>query len=312
MNRPAIDPVLAAGLAAMPLTAHLDTELLALFRQYRQPVEPLLATRMVDRQEHTVTTADGTQLPLTIIRPAGLTGPAPCIYWLHGGGMVMGDRFANVDIPLDWLDRFGAIVVTLDYRLAPEVNGMTLVEDCYAGLVWTAAHATELGIDPARLVIAGTSAGGGLAAGTALLARDRNGPALAAQVLVCPMLDHRNASLSARQFSGDAGLWTQEKNAFGWAAVLGDTSAEVVPAYVSPSRAASLAGLPPTFIDVGSAEVFRDEDVDYANRIWAEGGDAELHVWPGGVHGFDALFPDAPLSIVARRTRSDWLARRLG
>src|SRR5690606_5585662 len=136
-------------------------------------------------------------LPLTVLRPSAPTQNAPCIYWLHGGGMVMGDRFANLDIPLDWLDQHGAVVVTIDYRLAPEVSGTTLVEDCYQGLLWLAAHAGDLGIDPNRIVVAGASAGGGLVAGTVLMARDRNGPSIAAQILICPMLDHRNATPSS-------------------------------------------------------------------------------------------------------------------
>jgi acetyl esterase/lipase len=225
--------------------------------------------------------------------------------------MVMGDRFSQIDIPLEWLDAFGAVVVSVDYRLAPEVGGTALVEDCYAGLLWTVEHADELGIDPARVIVAGTSAGGGLAAGVTLMARDRGTPAVAAQVLICPMLDHRGITVSSRQYSGGAGVWTREMNEFGWRAVLGDLADSDVPGYLSPAVADDLTGLPTTYIDAGTAEVFRDEDVDYARRIWAAGGQAELHVWAGGFHGFDALFPQAGLSGAARRTRTDWLARVL-
>jgi acetyl esterase/lipase len=234
--------------------------------------------------------------------------------------MIMGDRFSQIDIPFDWLDAFGAVVVSVDYRLAPESTGTSLVDDCYRGLVWTAEHADELGIDPARIVIAGTSAGGGLAAGITLMARDLGTPAIAAQVLICPMLDHRNDSTSSRQYSGDPGVWTREMNEFGWRSVLGDVNSdgdgdvnsEDVPAYVSPALAEDLSGLPTTYIDAGTAEVFRDEDVDYASRIWAAGGQAELHVWAGGFHGFDALYPHARISTAARRARTDWLGRVLG
>jgi acetyl esterase/lipase len=311
LSRPPLDPELAQLLAQSPVAPALDASTLPLMRQYRMPAEAFLEGRSTERRELTIAATGGAELPLSVFRPAGLDAAvaAPCIYWLHGGGMVMGDRFANLDIPLDWLERFGAVVVTLDYRLAPEVSGATLVEDCYAGLVWTAEHAGELGIDPARLVVAGASAGGGLTAGMTLLARDRGGPAIAAQVLICPMLDHRNDSVSSTQYADGPATWTRGANAFGWQSVLGN-GAEV-PAYVSPALAADLANLPPTFIDTGSAEVFRDEDAAYASRIWAAGGDAELHVWPGGFHGFDALFPQARLSIVARKTRSDWLGRIL-
>ncbi|MEV6992763.1 alpha/beta hydrolase [Streptomyces sp. NPDC093228] len=312
--RPALDPELRELLADMPQMTRLSAEVLAQLRQYPStPVESLLAHRPVDRREITVPATDGVPIPMSVISPAAgdHTTAAPCIYWMHGGGMVMGDRFAQIDIPLEWLDEFGAVVVSVDYRLAPEATGTALVDDCYQGLVWIAEHADELGIDPARIIVSGASAGGGLAAGVTLLARDLGTPAVAAQMLICPMLDHRNTSTSSRQYSGGPGVWTREMNEFGWHAVLGDRGDEDVSQYISPALADDLSGLPTTYIDTGSAEVFRDEDTNYATRIWAAGGQAELHVWAGGFHGFDALYPQAHISATARRTRTDWLARLL-
>ncbi|MFJ8788608.1 alpha/beta hydrolase [Streptomyces sp. NPDC102462] len=312
--RPALDPELHELLADMPLMSELSPDVLAQLRGLPPtPVDTLLAHRRVDRREVFVPAKDGTPLPLSVFSPADKdrTTAGPCVYWMHGGGMVMGDRFSQIDIPLEWLDEFGAVVVSVDYRLAPEVTGTTLVEDCYQGLLWIAEHAAELGVDPARIVVAGASAGGGLAAGVTLLARDLGAPAIAAQVLVCPMLDHRNTTTSSRQYSGGPGVWTREMNAFGWGAVLGDLSDDEVSAYVSPALADDLSGLPTTYLDTGSAEVFRDEVTDYATRIWAAGGQAELHVWAGGFHGFDALYPQAAVSATARRTRTAWLARAL-
>ncbi|WP_330172158.1 alpha/beta hydrolase [Streptomyces sp. NBC_01498] len=336
--RPGLDPELRTLLAGMPLRTDLDTEALAQIRPFSSaPVEPLLAGRSVDRREVMVAAGDGARIPLSVFGPAraensadhesstdrespadheGSTdrespAGAPCVYWMHGGGMVMGDRFSQIDIPLEWLDEFGAVVVSVDYRLAPEATGTTLVEDCYQGLLWIAEHAAELGVDPGRIVVAGASAGGGLAAGVALLARDRGGPALAAQVLICPMLDHRGITVSSEQYAREPGVWTREMNAFGWRSLLGGIEDEQVTGYLSPAVADQVSGLPTTYIDAGSAEVFRDEAVAYATRIWAAGGQAELHVWAGGFHGFDALFPQAPLSVTARRTRTDWLARTL-
>ncbi|SMF78629.1 alpha/beta hydrolase [Streptomyces sp. Amel2xC10] len=312
--RPALDPELRELLADMPLMSRLDAEVLAHLRALPStPIDSLLEHRQVDRREVTVPAKDGVPIPLSVLSPANAdrSTAAPCVYWIHGGGMVMGDRFSQIDIPLDWLDRFGAVVVSVDHRLAPEATGTVLVDDCHQGLLWVAEHAAELGIDPARIVVAGASAGGGLAAGVTLLARDLGGPAIAAQVLICPMLDHRNSTTSSRQYAGTPGVWTSEMNAFGWRSVLGDLTDTEVSAYISPALAEDLSGLPDTYIDTGSAEVFRDEDTDYATRIWAAGGQAELHVWAGGFHGFDALYPQARISATARRTRTDWLARLL-
>ncbi|RVW09098.1 alpha/beta hydrolase [Prescottella agglutinans] len=314
MARPTLDPELRELLAEMPLMSQLSHEVLAELRRLPStPVESLLADRQVDWREITVPAVDGTPIPLSVFSPAHTdrTAPAPCVYWVHGGGMVMGDRFSQIDIPLDWLDEFGAVVVSVDYRLAPEATGSTLVDDCYQGLRWISEHSAELGIDPARIVVAGVSAGGGLAAGVTLLARDLGCPAIAAQILVCPMLDHRNTSTSSHQYSGVPGVWTREMNEFGWRAVLGDLTTDAVSQYISPALADDLSGLPTTYIDTGSAEVFRDEDIDYATRIWAAGGQAELQVWAGGFHGFDTLYPRAQISATARRTRTDWLARHL-
>jgi len=313
-TRPALDPQLRELLADMPLMSQLSPELLAQLRRLPStPVEPLLAHRHVDRREVTVPAEDGALIPLSVFSPAHTdrAAAAPCVYWMHGGGMVMGDRFSQIDIPLEWLDEFGAVVVSVDYRLAPEATGTTLVEDCYQGLLWVVEHAAELGIDPARIVVAGVSAGGGLAAGISLLARDLGTPAIAAQMLICPMLDHRNTSTSSRQYSGVPGVWTAEMNEFGWRGVLGGLTDGTVSAYISPTMADDLSGLPTAYVDTGSAEVFRDEDADYATRIWAAGGQAELHIWAGGFHGFDALYPQAHISTTARRTRTDWLARVL-
>jgi acetyl esterase/lipase len=223
----------------------------------------------------------------------------------------MGDRHSGITTILDWVERFAAVCVSVEYRLPPEHPDPYPVEDCYAGLVWTASHGERLGIDPDRILVAGASAGGGLAAGIALLARDRSGPDLLGQVLMYPMLDDRNETLSARQFDGVGG-WDRRSNETGWTALLGDRRGTAeVSVYAAPGRATDLSGLPPAFIDVGSAEVFRDEAVAYASRIWACGGVAELHVWPGGFHGFDRMVPDAALSRATIAAQTGWVARLL-
>jgi len=309
--RPEIDPELVELLGQMPEMPQLDGETLEHIRPFaRTPIDPVLEGRAVRRSELTMMTLDGSEIPISVFSPDRPADSAPCIVWLHGGGMVMGDRFSQIDIPLEWLEQLGAVVVSIEYRLAPEATGMTPVEDAYAGLLWVAEHADELEIDPLRIVIAGPSAGGGLAAGVALMARDKSTLRLAAQVLICPMLDHRNVTTSSRQYTGP-GVWSREMNEFGWRSVLGGPTGSEVPSYVSPAMAEDLTGLPTTYIDAGSAEVFRDEDVEYAGRIWAAGGQVELHIWAGGFHGFDSLFPQAALSKSSRRTRTAWLAKVL-
>jgi acetyl esterase/lipase len=226
--------------------------------------------------------------------------------------MIMGDRTFGVSHFLSWIVEHDAVVVSIEYRLAPEFPDPYPVEDCYAGLLWTADHAAELGIDLSRLIIAGASAGGGLAAGTALLARDRKGPELAGQVLIYPMLDDRDRTVSTLQYDG-FGPWNRESNLTGWTALLGDRrGTDEVSVYAAPARATDLSGLPPAFIDCGSAELFRDEDVAYATALWHSGGRAELHVWPGGFHGFDVAAPHTALAQAATAARNAWVARLLG
>jgi acetyl esterase/lipase len=248
-------------------------------------------------------------ISLLICRPTNDASVLPAIYHIHGGGMIAGDNRTGVLGFVGWIERIPMVVVSVEYRLAPEHPHPAPVEDCFAGLRWTVAHAAELRIDPARILVAGGSAGGGLTAGVALLARDRGGPALAGQMLGCPMLDDRNESVSSMQMAG-RGVWDHDANDTGWKALLGERwGTPDVPPAAAPARADHLGGLPPTFIDVGSAETFRDEAVTYASRIWQAGGSAELHVWPGAFHGFDGMVPDAAVSRAARRAKFDWVQR---
>lgn len=314
--RPPFDPELGTVAAAIAdsVPATLTADMIPEFRRIETPgasrtaVEDMgLVARDVAATGH-----DGTEIVLSAIHRPERTGIGPGIYYVHGGGMVMGDRWNGVLGLAEWAQRLNAVIVTVEYRLAPEHPDPTPVEDCYTGLVWTAAHSNELGIDPKRLMVAGVSAGGGLAAGTALLARDRQGPVLCAQLLMCPMLDDRDSTVSTGQFDG-VGTWSRGSNVTGWSALLGDRrGSENVSIYAAPARAVDLSGLPPTYIDCGSAEVFRDEDVAYATSIWSAGGQAELHVWAGGFHGFDVFAPDSEVSAQAVATRNSWIARVLG
>jgi acetyl esterase/lipase len=268
------------------------------------------ALEIVHEQRSLPGFAHGT-IGASIFRPPTQSDPGPGILYLHGGGMIFGNRFGGVGAYLPLVATHGAVVVAIDYRLAPEHPDPIPVEDCFAALGWTATHAGDLGIDPDRLIVAGQSAGAGLAAGVTLLARARGGPAIAGQVLISPMLDDRNDTVSARQIDG-IGVWDRTSNATGWKALLGDrVGGEEVADAAAPGRAADLAGLPSAFLSVGSAEVFRDETVTYASRIWAVGGVAELHVWPGAFHGFENFAPAARISTDAAAARDAWLQRVL-
>jgi acetyl esterase/lipase len=318
VQRPPFDPELEAVLALladqMPPT--ITPEMIPLLRQGPAPwegsIDDLLAEAGIERRDVTIPGYEGDEIEVSVLRRVGRTGVGPGIYHTHGGGMILGDRFVGLDQILGWITDLDAVVVTVEYRLAPEFPDPYPVRDCYAGLVWTAEHAAELGIDPERLIIAGASAGGGLAAGTALLARDEGGPALAGQVLIYPMLDDRDQSVSTAQIDG-IGVWDRGSNVTGWSALLGDRrGTDDVSVYAAPARATDLSGLPPAFIDCGSAEVFRDEDVAYATALWAAGVQAELHVWPGGFHGFDMMAPHTVLAKAMRAARDSWVARAFG
>jgi acetyl esterase/lipase len=273
--------------------------------------EQVLRDAGVTRRDVTVPGYEGTEMPVTVLARADHAGTGPGIYQVHGGGMITGDRTLGPSMMLPWITEYDAVLVTAEYRLAPEFPDPYPVEDCYAGLVWAAEHPGELGLDPDRILIAGASAGGGLTAGTALLARDRKGPSLMGQMLICPMLDDRDQSASTLQY--DVGTWPRDHNRVGWDALLGERrGTEDVSIYAAPARAADLSGLPPAYIDCGSAEVFRDEDVAYASGLWRAGVQAELHVWAGGFHGFDMLGPHTAVGQASVAARESWVARVFG
>jgi acetyl esterase/lipase len=323
LPRPPYEPELAPVLAKLqelgfkPKHTRADIEEL---RQNTSPkIEDLLTGREVQHEERTIPSTHGSKadLPISIFRPSNASPPTsthPGIFFTHGGGFICGNRHLGISTALDWVEKFSATCVSIDYRLAPEHPDPTPLEDCYAGLLWVSDHAAELGINPDLLIIAGSSAGGGLAAGVSLLARDRAGPKLRAQLLIYPMLDDRDSTTSTHQYS-EEGLWSRESNQLGWECLLGEARAGgkdgEVSIYAAPARATDLSGLPETFLDVGSAEVFRDEVVAYASTLWRCGVQAELHVWPGGFHGFDLLAPEAKVSVSSIEARTAWLGRVL-
>jgi acetyl esterase/lipase len=317
------DPALEPGLAAflelvegIPLRADTILANRAHFATIIPPIEAQVAGRAVTAEHRVIPGPDGApDVEITIVRPqrasAESAQDAPGVLSIHGGGQVLGTRFFGTGELIDLAEQYGAVGVAVEYRLSPEHPGTAAGEDCYAALLWFAANAAELGVDPARIIVSGASAGGGLSAAVALMARDRGGPVLAGQLLNCPMLDDRNETVSSRQYDG-IGAWDRNNNDTAWDAILGsDRFTDRVSPYSAPARAAALSGLPPAYIEVGAAEVFRDESIAYALRIWAEGGQAELHVWSGAYHGFSGFSPDAIVSRAALDARDSWLRRTL-
>jgi acetyl esterase/lipase len=251
----------------------------------------------VERDRYTLTTADGATLDLGWYHTQ-VQQPGSAVLYLHGGGMIFGlEHLGHVyDLAVrEYVAKSGVPMLVVDYRIAPEHPHPTPVEDCYAALRWLAEGAAALDVDPARIGVMGDSAGGGLAAGVCLLARDRGGPPVAQQLLIYPMLDDRTHTPDPQLLPFLT--WTYDDNVTGWAALLGDDArTEVVSPYAAPARATDLTGLPDTYIDVGDLDIFRDEDITYARRLSDAGVPTELHLHPGCPHAFESLARRADVS----------------
>ena len=316
---PPIDPEVAAawpalveaGLTWTNVTADEIPRLRAAFFEQLPTDEFLRRGGAITLEERTIPGPAGApELPALILRPAGRTGPLPCLYYTANGGKILRHtRLAITDLDLDWIIDLGVMLVSVAPRVGPQDPHPAQVEDAYAGLVWTADHAAELDIDPERILIMGKSGGGGIAAATALMARDRGGPPIAHQILIYPMIDDREITVSSKF---ENVLWDRATNRTGWEAILGDDCGgpDVSP-YAAPARATDLSGLPPAYLETGSCEVFRDEIIDYAARLAQAGVLIDLHSWAGGTHGFELFAPDAEISRAALTTRTSYLRRAL-
>ncbi|BBZ46299.1 alpha/beta hydrolase [Mycobacterium parmense] len=231
----------------------------------------------------------GSGAGVRLFRPVGgigVKGPAPALLWMHGGGYVIGTAAQDDRLCRRFSSRLGITVASVDYRLAPEHPYPAPLEDCYAALTWLADLPW---VDPGRIAIGGASAGGGLAAALALLARDRGEIAPAFQLLVYPMLDDRS---SDGPHNPNFRLWNTRSNRFGWEAYLGDAD----PRVAAPGRRDDLSGLPPAWIGVGSHDLFHDEDLAYAERLRNAGVPCQVEVVPGAFHGFDLFVPKVEVS----------------
>ncbi len=231
-----------------------------------------------------------------IYQPVDRPATLPGLFWIHGGGYVLGDIEGDDALLQKWTKSLNCVIVAVDYRLAPEHTFPAPMEDCYAGLKWFSQNAASLGVNPKRVAIGGASAGGGLTAGLALLVRDRGEIDVCFQLPIYPMIDDRNITPASHAVT-EPRVWHRKANLVGWQAYLGrEPGGEDVSPYAAATRATDLAGLPPAFIPVGQLDLFLDEDIEYAQRLMQAGVPTELNVYAGAFHGFDIFNPAAEVS----------------
>lgn len=311
-----IDPELAEALKNLPMGPKglFDLTDIAATREALSSFENALAIDSpgeptVVVEKHIATDTTGLEVAIHLLRPADHPAPLPVLLWFHGGGQVLG--YAAQDDP--WLkplsEAVGCAIASVEYRLAPETPAPGAAEDGLTAYQWLREQAGALGLDPTRIGISGQSGGGGIAAATVLLIRDRGLPAPRFQSLLYPMLDDRNTTASSHEIT-DLGIWDRETNILAWQAILGDRKGDDVSPYAAPARATDLRGLPPTFIAVGDLDLFRDEDIEYAQRLRRQQVPVDLHLYSGAYHAFDLFAPTAQLSQSLRQTWCDYLRRR--
>ena len=314
-SRHLIDPELAPMLDLAP-DMGVSAECLDAMRErvaLMASADPAEADASVAVTEHLVPGHDGAPaVNVRLYRPEGLPALAPVIYHIHGGGFVSGSAALGGPRNRVWAKALGAVLVSIDYRLAPEHPYPAALDDCYAVLEWLHAEGASLGMDPARIAVRGESAGGGLAAALCLRARDQGGPGIAFQLLIYPMLDDRTcATGDPNPFAGQF-VWNAASNAYAWASWLGlPPGSADVPFLAAPARAPDLSGLPPTMIASAALDLFVDENIAYAQRLIRAGVPTELYVAPGAFHGFEAMVPDARISRAFTDRCIDALRRAL-
>jgi len=312
-----LDPELRVVIEKLPTDRPLDLNKLPAARaKMKKMVTALLAglpaVEGVTSQDQFAPGPQGDPaVRVRVYRPNEQPGKLPALYWIHGGGYVMGDIDQDDRLMMQLVKRIGCVAVSVDYRLAPEHPFPAPVEDCYAGLKWLFHHAGELGVEPSRIAIGGASGGGGLCAGLALMTRDRGEVPVAFQLLIYPMIDDRNVTPASYAIT-DPRMWNREANRLGWKAYLGrDGGGADVSPYAAAARATDLTNLPPAYIPVGALDLFVDENIEYAQRLIQAGVPTELHVYPGAFHGFDLFAPSAMVSKQFKADRDSALKRAL-
>ena len=261
----------------------------------------------LDVAEHNYAGPAG-DLTLRLYRPTSAPAKGPGLICIHGGGMIMGDLDSQDEIMREASTALDMPIASIDYRKAPEHPYPAAPEDCYAGVCWVFEQAAELGMDADNIGLMGASAGGGLALAVALMLRDRGGPKLNYLLPIYPMIDDRHETSSSHEVV-DIGIWDREGSIEAWNWYLGDSAPD---AYAAPARAEDLSGLPPTYIDVGDLDLFRDEDIPIAQRLSAAGVPVEFHLWTGAYHASELFAPQAALSQRIWATRYAAIRRFAG
>ena len=308
-----LDPEIVASLDAIPvemITAVGDDppQARAMFESFKEVIAEMLPSTEVTVEERTIPGPDG-EVPIVIYQPPN-PAPRPGLLWIHGGGYIIGSARDDMSC-ISLAEHVGCAIVSVDYRMAPDVTYKESVSDCFVGLKWMADHAEELGVDGNRLAIGGASAGGGLSAGLALYNRDHGGPALALQLLIYPMIDDTHDTPSGHEITHEK-VWNRDVSLKAWRMYLGEEyGSDHVSPYAAAARATDLSGLPAAFVTVGTRDLFRDEAINYAQRLMAAGIPTELEVYPGMFHGGEMLAPLAAVSQRMRRSYLDALKRAL-
>ncbi|MEJ6507335.1 MAG: alpha/beta hydrolase [Microbacteriaceae bacterium] len=274
------------------------------FRDQLLSATPVPKNPNVVISHHLAPGPDG-ELGVRVYSPRNVSSPAPGLIYIHGGGMIMGGLEGEDGTCQMLADSLGAVIASVDYRKAPENPYPAGPEDCFAAASWVFNNAEELGIDSDNVGIYGPSAGGGLAIAVALMARDRGGPSFSYMVPIHPMIDDRNVSESSHMVV-DVGIWDRDGSLEAWSWYLGGSEADH---YAAPARAENLSGLPPTFMDVGELDMFRDENIEFAKRLSEADVPVEFHLWPGSYHASEIFAAEASLSQRIWATRLAGIAR---